>query len=135
MKKITVFLITFFILWSEGYAIDATSNGGCPKGMHLIVSVPVKIKTDSKTGKETFLPQGRPSKKCVNHTSKKKTEEKKKEKPEETGSYTIQIFQYGSASGMGQTYASKKECETQRTHLAEANRGLDYTYSCIKQSK
>ena len=136
MKQLLLIAIVPLLL-SNGYAIDVTGNGGCPEGTDLIVSVPMQIKTDSKTGKTTFVAgEGRPVSQCVKDGIKKDTKPKKKKKqkiPETTGPYTIQIFQYGSSSGMGQTYASKQECEAQRAHLSAANKGLDYTYTCVKQ--
>ena len=81
MNKITVFLITFSILWADGYTINATGNGGCPEGTNLIVSVPMQIKTDSKTGKTTFVAgEGRPVSQCVKDGIKKDTKPKKKKK-------------------------------------------------------
>ena len=109
----------------------------CPKGEHHVVTVSGEWVKNSKTGKTTFVAgEGRPVSQCVKDGIKKDTKPKKKKKqkaPEKTGPYTIQIFQYGSSSGMGQTYASKQECEAQRAHLSAANKGLDYTYTCVKQ--
>lgn len=109
----------------------------CPKGEHHIVTVSGEWVKDRKTGKTTFVArEGRPVSQCVKDGIKKDTKPKKKKKqrsPEKTGPYTIQIFQYGSSSGMGQTYASKQECEAQRAHLSVANKGLDYTYTCVKK--
>lgn len=40
MKPFLSLLTTASLLLAEGYTIDATGNGGCPKGMDLIISVP-----------------------------------------------------------------------------------------------
>jgi len=132
MKRF-IFLITAISasLWATDYSVDATMNR-CPKGEHMMVTMG-KLTTDAKSGKLIFVKApGRPKTRCVKDTPKKESEPKKKE-PEKTGPYTIHIFQYGSPSGMGQTYASKQECEVQKAHLTKANKGLDYTYTCVKQ--
>jgi len=135
MKYLWIF--TLLGLYSSAYGAFTVHQMICPAGYHQEVTTSGKWVTDKKTGKKVFAQNtGRPISKCVKDGIEKNPKHKKKrkkKKPEKTGPYTIHIFQYGSPSGMGQTYASRQECEAQRSHLSEANKGLDYTYTCVKQ--